>query len=210
MEAGILPVKRPDRAKQRLADDLTDNERIEVTRALLHDAFELCSSADRYSWWVVSDDPEVLTEAADRGFTPVTDPGRGLNAALEAAIAAATQAGATSVTIIPADVPLAWKGDLQDIADTGETSDIVVVPSRDGGTNALYLSPGDVMKPHFGEASLKEHIADAERLGKRCSILALPRLELDIDTVADIDAFLERPKAAETRSSVVLAKVRGN
>ena len=119
MDAGILPVKRPDRAKQRLADDLTDNERIEVTRALLHDAFELCSSADRYSWWVVSDDPDVLTEAADRGFTPVTDPGRGLNAALEAAIAAATQAGATSVTIIPADVPLAWKGDLQDIADTG-------------------------------------------------------------------------------------------
>jgi 2-phospho-L-lactate guanylyltransferase len=208
MDAGILPVKRPDRAKQRLADALSDDDRLAVTRALLHDAFELCASADDYSWWVVSDDPDVLTEAKSRGFAAVVDPGRGLNDALEAAIAVAIEAGATSVTVIPADVPLAWKGDLQDIADTGATSDVVVVPSRDGGTNALYLSPGDVMPPLFGEASLKAHIESAERLGKRCTILALPRLELDIDTVADIDAYLERPKAAETRSSVVLARVR--
>jgi 2-phospho-L-lactate guanylyltransferase len=107
-------------------------------------------------------------------------------------------------------VPLAWAGDLQDIADTGATSDVVVVPSRDGGTNALYMSPGDLMEPLFGEHSFKAHLHAAEELGKRCTILALARLELDIDTIEDVDAFLARPKVAETRSSVVLARARAS
>jgi 2-phospho-L-lactate/phosphoenolpyruvate guanylyltransferase len=208
MDAGLLPVKRLDRAKKRLAGPLSEPQRLEVVEALLEDAFELCASATFLTWWVVSDDPRVLEQAEARGFSALPDPGGGLNAALEAGIRAAMAAGAGSVTVIPTDVPLAWAGDLQDIVDTGATSDVVVVPSRDGGTNALYLSPGDVMKPCFGELSFKAHLAEAERLQKRCSILALPRVELDIDTVEDIDAYLARPKAAETRSSVVLARLR--
>lgn len=203
-------MKRLDDAKQRLLPHITDAARIEIARALFEDALDLCTSAGTYSWWVVSDDDAVLEEASARGFATVVDPGAGLNAALTAAIGAATQAGATSVTIVPTDVPLAWAGDLQDIADTGATSDVVVVPSRDGGTNALYMSPGDLMEPLFGEHSFKAHLAAAESLGKRCTILALPRLELDIDTIEDVDAFLARPKAAETRSSVVLARARGS
>lgn len=187
---------------------VTDAARIEIARALLEDALDLCGSAESYSWWVVSDDDAVLEAAQARGFGTVVDPGAGLNAALKAAIAVATSAGATSVTIVPTDVPLAWAGDLQDIADTGATSDVVVVPSRDGGTNALYMSPGDLMEPLFGEHSFKAHLEAAENLGKRCTILALARLELDIDTIEDVDAFLARPKAAETRSSVVLAQAR--
>lgn len=208
MDAGLLPVKRLDRAKKRLAGSLTESQRLEVVEALLEDAFDLCASAGFLTWWVVSDDPNVLERAEARGFSTVADPGGGLNSALEAGVEEAMSAGAGSVTVIPTDVPLAWAGDLQDIVDTGATSDVVVVPSRDGGTNALYLSPGDVMRPHFGEFSFKAHLAEAERLHKRCSILALPRVELDIDTVEDIDAYLMRPKAAETRSSVVLARLR--
>jgi 2-phospho-L-lactate guanylyltransferase len=210
VEAGILPVKRLDRAKQRLLPHVSDADRVAIARSLLEDALDLCASADSYHWWVVSDDDGVLELAGERGFEVVADPGKGLNAALGAAISAATSAGATAVTIIPTDVPLAWAGDLADIADTGATSDVVVVPSRDGGTNGLYMSPGDLIEPLFGEHSFKAHLAAAEALGKRCSILALPRLELDIDTIEDVDAYLARPKAAETRSSVVLARVRGS
>ena len=208
MDAGILPVKRLDRAKQRLVPHVTEDERRAIADALLDDALDLCAAADGYTWWVVSDDDAVLARARKRGFETVIDPGDGLNAALSAAIGAASAAGAESVTIIPTDVPLAWTGDLQDIADTGATSDVVVVPARDGGTNALYLSPPDVIEPRFGEHSFKEHLRAAEERGKRCAILALTRLELDIDTIEDVDAFLARPKAAETRSSVLLAQTR--
>ena len=210
MDAGILPVKRLDRAKQRLVPHVTEDERHAIAEALLEDALDLCAAADGYTWWVVSDDEAVLARARERGLETVVDPGEGLNAALSAAIGAASAAGAESVTIIPTDVPLAWTGDLQDIADTGATSDVVVVPARDGGTNALYLSPPDVIEPHFGEHSFKEHLRAAEERGKRCAILALTRLELDIDTIEDVDAFLSRPKAAETRSSVLLAQTRAS
>lgn len=208
MEAGILPVKRLDRAKKRLADALGETGRAQVARALLDDALALCSAVDFLTWWVVSDDAGVLAEAAQRGFNTVTDPGTGLNEALKTAIAAAVAAGATSVTVIPSDVPLAWAGDLRDLADTGATSDVVVVPARDGGTNGLYMAPADIMEPRFGELSFKAHLAEAERLGIRCSILSLPRLELDIDTIADVDLYLSRPKQAETKSSQVLTQLR--
>ena len=112
------------------------------------------------------------------------------------------------MTIFPSDVPLAWEGDLRDIVDTGATSSVVVAPSRDGGTNALYLSPCDALTPSFGRFSFKAHLAEAERLGIRCTMLSLPRLELDIDTIEDVDAYLARPKAADTRTSQVLTEIR--
>ena len=210
MDAGLLPVKRLDTAKRRLLPHVTEEERLTIARALLEDALDLCGSATMFEWWVVSDDKTVRSMARNRGFNLAADPGTGLNDALDAGINTAMSAGAESVTIIPTDVPLAWSGDLQDIFDTGATSEVVVVPSRDGGTNGLYLSPGDVLRPMFGEFSFKAHLAEAERLAKRCTMLSIPRLELDIDTIADVDAYLARPKAAETRTSVVLADVRAS
>jgi len=208
VDAGLLPVKRLDQAKQRLLPHVTDSQRVTVARALFEDALDLCASFPALEWWVVSDDEEVHSASKRRGFSVAPDPGEGLNRALESGIATVIAAGAGSVTIIPSDVPLAWAGDLQDITDTGATSSMVVVPSRDGGTNALYLSPSDVIKPSFGEFSFKAHLSDAESLGIRCSMLTLPRLELDIDTIEDVDAYLARPKRADTRTSTVLAEIR--
>lgn len=203
-----MPVKDLARAKNRLAEALGETGRAEIARALLDDAFALCDSVDFLTWWVVSDDPGVLSEATAHGFNAVADPGAGLNDALQAALAAAIAAGATSATVIPSDVPLAWAGDLRDLVDTGATSDVVVVPARDGGTNGLYLSPADVMEPRFGAFSFKTHLREAERLGIRCTVLSLPRLELDIDTIADVDLYLARPRHAETASARVLSRVR--
>jgi 2-phospho-L-lactate guanylyltransferase len=208
MDAGILPVKRLDRAKARLGAAFGEPQRVEIAGALLADAFDLCASVDFLAWWVVSDDDAVLAEAETRGFRTVPDPGRGLNAAVSAAIAVARAEGAGSASVIPVDVPLAWTGDIRDLLDTGATSDVVVVPSRDGGTNALYLGPPDVMAPHFGEASLRTHIQEAERLGIRCSLLSLPRVELDIDTIEDVDAYLAQPKHATSRTNELLVRLR--
>jgi 2-phospho-L-lactate guanylyltransferase len=208
MDAGIVPVKGLQRAKARLAEHLGATERAEVVAALLADTFALCESATFLSWWVVSDDETVLGDAAERGFATVADPGTGLNPALAAALDAAAQAGASSATIVPCDVPLAWAGDLQDLLDTGATSDVVVVPSRDGGTNGLFLGPPGVMPPLFGAGSLRAHIEEAERRSIRCSILSLPRLELDIDTIEDVDAYLAKPKHATSRTNEVLVRLR--
>lgn len=208
MDVAILPVKRLDTAKARLAGSFGPAERAAIARALFEDALELCSATEWLRWWVVSDDREVLTAAAARGLGAAEDRGTGLNDALEVAIQA-VGSGADSITIVPSDVPLAYEEDLRDIIDTGATSDVVVVPSDgDGGTNALYLSPPDLLSPRFGPASLNAHYKAAAERKLRCSILALPRLALDIDTLADVDAFLARPAYAPSRARDLLQKLR--
>jgi 2-phospho-L-lactate guanylyltransferase len=209
MDAGLIPVKALARAKSRLAPHFDDEGRAAVARALLDDALSLAESSPFLEWWVVSEDEEVMAAAGKRGMRIANDPGNGLNPALTAGIDAAVAAGAVSVTIVPCDVPLAYRGDLEDLRDTGDTSDVVLVPSgNDGGTNALYLSPPDVLAPRFGEHSMKAHIATAEARALRCSILSLPRLALDIDTIEDVDAFLEWPNRFPSRTGDVLERLR--
>ncbi len=160
-------------------------------------------------WWVVSDGEDVRKAAATRGFETIEDEGTGLNDALKLAIADIVGKGAESVTVVPSDVPLAYEEDIRDLVDTGATSDIVVVPSDDdGGTNGLFLSPPDLLEPRFGSASLKAHVDAAADRQLRCSILALPRLALDIDTIKDVDAFLERPAYGTSRTRDLLTKLR--
>jgi 2-phospho-L-lactate/phosphoenolpyruvate guanylyltransferase len=208
MDAGLLPVKRLDRAKVRLSGWLDPEERAALARAMFEDALDLCSSCSWLNWWVVSDDKNVLTTAVQRGLATIVDRGTGLNDALSSALADIARE-ARSVAIIPCDVPLAREEDLRDLVDTGATSDVVVVPSdEDGGTNGLYLRPPDLLSPSFGTASLKAHVDAAAERGLRCSILSLPRLALDIDTIEDVDAFLARPSTGVSRTRALLEKLR--
>ncbi|MDQ3662658.1 MAG: 2-phospho-L-lactate guanylyltransferase [Actinomycetota bacterium] len=206
MDTGILPVKSLEAAKQRIADQLGDEARRALAGALLDDALVLCAAADWIRWWVVTADPVVERRARRAGLGVIEDPGGGLNPALRAGVAYAGDRGATSITILPADVPLGTRADLLDIFDVGATSDMVVVPAlRDGGTNALYMSSVGLIEPAFGPHSLQAHLAHASAARLRCSILRLPRLELDIDRADDLTDFLKSPEAAETAAGRVAA-----
>lgn len=202
MDAGLLPVKTLRHAKSRLAPAYGDEGRAALARALFDDALALVAAADFFTWWVVSDDDEVARRAEAAGLAIVRDRGTGLNDAITTGIETVLAAGARSVTVVPADVPLATRSDLQDLLDTGATSDVVVVPGDGGGTNALYLSPPDALAPQFGERSLGAHVAAAEARGLRCTILALEGLALDVDTAEDVDALVARGAAGATGSAL--------
>lgn len=209
MDAGLLPVKALGRAKARLAPAFDAAQRRAIATALLEDSLALCASVEFLDWWVVSEDDEVLTRASEAGLKTVADPGQGLNAAIAAGMSEALAADAESLTIVPCDVPLAYRGDLVDLVDTGATSDIVLVPAGDdGGTNALYLAPPDLIEPAFGPGSLQRHIALAKKQRYRCSILSLPRMALDVDTPADVDAFLSAAGEFGGKSAELLRKLR--
>ena len=208
MDAGLLPVKNPLNAKRRLARALEPGAHRELTAALLEDALALCGATDGVRWWIVSDDPLVRARAEEAGFDTLTDTGTGLNDALQAGIEAVGEAGADSVTIVPVDVPLARPEDARDLLDTGATSDVVVVPATDGGTNGLFLDLPTRMEPSFGPASLNKHVAQAGELGLRCSILDLPRLSVDLDTPDDARLLLDSGEA-QGRTLQVLVRYFG-
>ena len=210
MDAGIVPVKRLSRAKGRLEGHFARKDCTRIARAMFEDALALCRAADFISWWVVSDDPAVIEAAAAHGVRTHQDRGAGLNSALLETIAVVTESGAESVIILPSDVPLAQRSDLVDVLDTGATSDLVVVPSRaDGGTNALYMTPPDLIEPQFGPGSLAAHVREAEERKLRCSILPLERLVLDIDTIEDVDAFVQVTESGQGgRTGELLRQLR--
>lgn len=192
VDAGLLPVKRLDKAKARLGTHFDAAVRRDLAEALLADALKLLDESSFLNWWVVSDDPEVLALAGEHGFHTVKDSGEGLNDALALALEDIVAAGARSVTVVPCDLPLARADDLRDVIDTGEFSDVVLIPAHDGGTNGLFLKPPGAIEMRFGPHSLAEHARAAEAAGLRCSILPLDRLEFDIDTVEDVGEVLKR------------------
>lgn len=201
MDVGLLPVKRLDAAKSRLAEVFDPRQRAELAAAMLEDALDLCAAADFVRWFALSGDGAVAETVGARGIETLPDPMEGdLNASLAHAITDLERRGASSVTVIPVDAPLATADELHDIIDSGSLSDLVVVPAeRDAGTNGLYLSPPGVVPPRFGEGSFSAFVAEAEAAKLRCSILALPGLAVDVDVVADIHTVLERAER-ETRS----------
>jgi 2-phospho-L-lactate guanylyltransferase len=208
VDAGLLAVKRLDTAKSRLASRFSDPDRLSIAAALFEDSLDLCRRTTHLRWWVVSDDQDVVDSARALGFEAMKDTGSGLNDAITTSARALTELGATSVTVLPCDVPLATPEDLLDITDTGELSDIVVVPSEgDGGTNALYLRPPEVIAPLFGPGSLSRHVHAAETASLRCSVLPLERLELDLDTPDDIDKFLRSDPPTALKTAELLRKL---
>ena len=207
MDAGLLPVKPLTEAKRRLGPAFDARARRRIARALLEDALELCRATGGLRWSVVTADEETAALARGAGLGVFPDHHRSLNLALSEALRALSAGGARSATVVLADLPLARPEDVQDILDTGETSDVVVVPSgSDAGTSALHLRPPELLRPRFGAGSLRAHVLEAERRSLRCSILSLPRLALDIDTAADLQALREAA-GAETHTGRALQEL---
>jgi 2-phospho-L-lactate/phosphoenolpyruvate guanylyltransferase len=87
-------------------------------------------------------------------------------------------------------------------------ADVVIVPDRHGsGTNALRLSPPDVIAPAFGPGSFARHAARGAAAGAVVRVAQAPSLELDVDTPGDLaalrDALLRRPAAAPRTRAVL-------
>jgi 2-phospho-L-lactate guanylyltransferase len=63
---------------------------------------------------------------------------------------------------------------------------IVVAPDeRDQGTNALLLSPPDIVPFAFGAGSFAAHVAAARRCCVAPAIVRRPGLAFDVDTAED-------------------------
>jgi 2-phospho-L-lactate guanylyltransferase len=71
----------------------------------------------------------------------------------------------------------------------GERS-ALIVPDRHGtGTNALLLTPPDVLAPSFGPDSRRRHLTDASAKGVPAEVVELESLALDVDTPDDLEAL---------------------
>ena len=184
----VIPVKRLDEAKSSLSAALTPGQRRELVLNMLADVLGAVRNARSVAGTVVvSPDEEVLNFARANGVIGVAEPGVELNEALKLAVDYAVAEGASSVLILPSDLPLLRGADVENIiAMASSPRDIVIAPSKDNGTNALLLLPPDVMNLRFGGESFPSHLAEARRVGVRPRIYRSANVATDVDDVEDL------------------------
>lgn len=199
----VLPIKRFDAAKQRLAAGIDEERRRELAAAMVADVLEAIAEARSIERLiVVSGDPVAQELAAKAGAEVVPDPeDAGHVQAAQAGIARAEAEGAERVALLAGDCPLLDPRELDRLLTGVPGSYVGIVPDRHGsGTNALLLSPPGAIVPAFGEGSRQRHVDAAREAGIPFGIEELPSIELDLDTPADVIALTRelerRPKRA--------------
>jgi 2-phospho-L-lactate/phosphoenolpyruvate guanylyltransferase len=223
----ILPVKRFALAKQRLGASVADPLRRELARAMVGDvllALAQTGAIDRTI--VVTREPEAADAARSRGSLVVADPAeQGQSAAAALGVQRALADGAERVLLVPGDCPALDPADLESLlagpapaaaepnapdrrdasghgAADGPTGLVVIVPDRHGsGTNALVLTPPEVIAPSFGPGSCERHRALAVAAGAAWRIARPVSLLLDIDTGDDLQALRHRLSGGLTRAT---------
>lgn len=176
----LVPVKAFSAAKARLAAHLEPDERAELARRM---AARVLLAAEGMDVRVVCDDEEVAAWAVMHGAAVSWQPSQGLNAAVAAAAQEWAKEGTSRrLAIVHGDLPLARS--LHWLADIGEG--IVLVPDRHGtGTNVIS-TPTAEFRFSYGPGSFQRHVAEAERLGERLTVIRDSELGWDVDVPADL------------------------
>jgi 2-phospho-L-lactate guanylyltransferase len=191
----IVPIKPLKRTRSRLAKVLSRDERASLSRQLLKHTLETLAEVARVErTLVVSRDSEALAIARSHGAKTVAEWGHPqLNKALIRASLVAQGYGISGVLVLPADLPLLTKQDLEKlISASGNPPEVILAPDRRGkGTNAVLSSPPGLIEFDFGPKSLERHIERAKAVGARIEICNLPSLELDLDVPDDLE-YLEK------------------
>src|ERR671922_590555 len=205
MRYALIPVKDLTHAKVRLSPLLSPAERYTLATAMLDDVLAAVRQAptlDRIA--LVTTDAHALALAAQWGLEVVDEgAGRGETGAVELAVKVCRERGASSLAVIPGDIPLLTAADVDCVGQHGTQCDVVIVPSWDSrGTNAILLRPPDALQLRFGSWSFFPHVQQAKRKGLPYKVVRLPRVALDVDTPTDLARLL--PQAVGTRSYAVL------
>lgn len=188
----ILPVKRPQNAKQRLTGFLAVEQRETLARMLYRQTLAALCQADGIDRVVVATaDPEIAEYARSMGVLVFEEDEQvSHSVSADAACLRAMELGASTALLVPIDVPTVTPGDFTRLAASARPG-LIVVPSADGtGTNALVRTPPDCIESRFGPGSFRKHLDQALEKGLNADVLRLPGLMFDIDTPEDVAELL--------------------
>ena len=211
----VVVARVGDGAKSRLSPVLEPEERTWLARAMLADVLGVClDSRDVLDGTLAVVDQKARDVAARFATTLLDDPSRGdMNAAVRAGVGTAQARGATSVLVLPGDIPSISVADVRHIVGVAGMAPraVVVAASRDGqGTNALLLRPPHVIAPSFGPPSVRRHLEAGYAAGARTRLIENLGLARDVDTPPDLASLLDARVGAHTAAALArLAPARG-
>ncbi len=185
----LIPAKTSTLAKSRLSPVLSEAGRAVLARLLLARLLSLVSGLETVRGAVViSEDPGLRAIARLFGFHAVPDPAPELNASLEAGRQHAIEQGATSLLVLPTDLPWLSREALGVLLahTTAPGPRVVIAYDQHGvGTNALFQRPVDAIPFRFGAGSGRLHRSLALKAGLPLVEVEHPELAFDLDLPED-------------------------
>jgi FO synthase len=190
----LVPIKPRALCKTRLASVLSPRQRLTLVRALLHHVLSTLRAAPHIQHIaLVSSDRDGVAD----DVRLLLDDGADLNAGLESGVARAIAAGATTLLIVPADLPLLSVADVEQLIAGAQRAGIALAPDRhERGTNAVCMSLPARLEFEFGEHSFQKHCRQAAaRVGEAAQVRT-DGLGFDLDTAADWHWFAQHRGSA--------------
>ncbi|HEU0042121.1 MAG TPA: 2-phospho-L-lactate guanylyltransferase [Jiangellaceae bacterium] len=182
----VVPVKRPELAKTRLADAVGEL-RPQLARAFAADTIEAALSCALVgAVVVVTDDGIMATEAASLGARIVPDaPDAGLNAALRhGAEVIRDDEPRAAVASLSADLPALRPLELLTVLVAAGEHPVAFVADTAGiGTTMYACAPGAPFEPRFGGRSRAAHRAVG---AVELNLPGIASIRRDIDTAVDL------------------------
>jgi 2-phospho-L-lactate guanylyltransferase len=179
----LVPLKRLDDAKSRLASVLGADGRAALMLELLEGVLAAVKDADVGPVTIVS--AEALSP---NGVPRFDDGGLAWNDALAAAMREVVTEPIAAV--VSADLPRVTADDVRALVAATPDRGMAVARALDGGTNAVSMRPAGAVMTHFGEPqSAAVHAFAAAQAGLAARIIDVPGLAFDIDTPDDLEAL---------------------
>ena len=202
----IIPVSTFKNAKTRLSPFLSEEEREKLLKVMLQDVTDaLKKYVDKI--FVISRDDEVLKYAESLYLnTILEDEKSNLNKALTQAMKYC-KGKTRKVLIIPSDIPLIGKTNIQMLIDASKNLDFIIVPSKGGGTNMIITKP-NAIRTQFEGFSYKKHVQAAERKNLNPQVHDSFFMALDVNTAEDLGEIMIHGDKTHTKQYLKELKVK--
>lgn len=171
-----IPFKPRD-PKTRLSPVLDDEERVELSFAMLKDVYESVEATE-HSPIVLSTRPLEREDEQVRGFEVKV-----CSKPLTPAVNTVLEKEEVPVAVVVADLPLVTPDALERLF--AHDADFVVAPGRGGGTNAFVTCVPEFRVDYHG-TSFVDHVERARELGCEVGVVDSFRLSTDADEPADL------------------------
>ncbi len=189
----VIPVKPLRRSKSKLTNVLSEEERTILNFRMYENTLKVLSEIDiPHQVLVVSKDSSVLSVARSFNAKTLQEDGEsGLNLALGKSIQVIKAYSAQKVLILPADLPLINKEDLEGVMEYEADGPFMLIsPDRKmSGTNLLYISPPDLIEFSFGIGSFERHVRQAQLKNATIEVRKFSGSDLDIDSPEDLELY---------------------
>lgn len=199
----IIPYRGPANAKTRLFGSISDTARRHISRAMFQHVLNVaCATAGASRVLVVTPSRTAAALARRAGASVLRERSHGLNAAVQEACAYLRARGATTATIVAADLPLLSQANLTRLNLRASRGHIAIAPDRGGtGTNAVALPLGARFTFKFGADSFRLHVEQGRSQNIPVRAMRQAELAADVDVPTDL-ALLSDPAALSTLPSV--------